>query len=66
MELSDADNQNPHSLGECEMKMPSSIAGWCTLLFFLMVALGSFGIFSNEMITGVLAAGVVVFTLIGK
>lgn len=48
------------------MKMPASIAGWCTLLFFLMVALSSFGIFSNEMITGVLAAGVVVFTLIGK
>ena len=48
------------------MKMPSSIAGWCTLLFFLMVALGSFGIFANDMLTGLFAAGVVVFTLIGK
>jgi len=52
--------------GEFKMSMPSSIAGWCTLLFFLMVALSSFGLFANEMITGILAAGVVVFTLIGK
>jgi len=48
------------------MSMPKSIAGWCTLLYFLMVALSAFGIFSNEMVTGVLAAGVVIFTLIGK
>jgi hypothetical protein len=48
------------------MKFPKKIADWCVLLFFLFTALAAFDVFSNAMITGVLAAGVVVFTLINK
>jgi hypothetical protein len=49
------------------MKMPSSIAGWCTLLFFLLTGLSAFvTIPMGATIIGVLALGVAVFTLIGK
>jgi hypothetical protein len=48
------------------MKLPSSIAGWFTILFFIVFALDAFGIFGNETVFGLLAAGVALFTLLGK
>jgi len=49
------------------MSMPKSIAGWCTVLFFLFFGLGAFvAIPSADLITGVLALGAAVFTFIGK
>jgi hypothetical protein len=47
------------------MTMPSSIAGWCTLLFFLFFGLSMF-MSIPSVIIGILALGVAVFTLIGR
>ena len=49
------------------MSMPKSISGWCTVLFFLVYGLTAFvAIPSSVMILGILALGVVVFTLLGR
>ncbi len=49
------------------MKLPNSIAGWCTILFFLVYGISSFvAIPMSATILGVLALGVGIFTLIGK
>ncbi len=50
------------------MSLPKTIAGWCTVLYFLVVGLGGVGVAlpSAALIAGVLALGVVVFTLLGK
>lgn len=50
------------------MKMPSSIAGWCTILFFLCFGLGFFlpGMSFFGMLTAIFALGAAVFTFIGK
>lgn len=48
------------------MSMPKTIAGWCIVLFFAVFALDAFGIFGNETVFGLLAAGVAIFTLLGK
>lgn len=49
------------------MKMPSSLAGWCTLLFFLLYGIGAFVTLPmGATLLGILALGVAVFTLIGK
>ncbi|MEW5941774.1 MAG: hypothetical protein AB1750_19090 [Chloroflexota bacterium] len=49
------------------MKLPNTIAGWCTILFFLFAGLGAFvAIPFGATLTGIFALGVVVFTLIGK
>jgi hypothetical protein len=49
------------------MKTPSTIAGWCTILFFLFAGLGAFvSVPYGATLTGIFALGVVVFTLIGK
>jgi len=48
------------------MNLPKTLAGWCTILFFVVFALDAFAIFSNETVFGLLAAGVAVFTLMGK
>jgi len=49
------------------MKLPSSIASWCVLLYFLWVGVGAFvALPMAAIIGGVLALGYVVFTLIGK
>ncbi|NWG34911.1 MAG: hypothetical protein HXY42_10735 [Chloroflexi bacterium] len=52
------------------MKMPSSIAGWCTALFFLWYGLGAFvpALMGGAMgyIGAVLALGAAVFTFLGK
>jgi hypothetical protein len=47
------------------MTMPGTIAGWCTLLFFLLYGLSVF-MAIPPMIVGILALGVAVFTLIGR
>ncbi len=49
------------------MKLPKTISGWCTLLFFLFAGIGSFvALPFGAMLTGIFALGVVVFTLLGK
>jgi len=48
------------------MNMPSSLAGWCTILFFLFYGLTAFGLAIPGIILGILALGVAVFTLIGR
>lgn len=50
------------------MNMPSSIAGWCTLLFFLFFGLGYFlsGMTFFALLTAIFALGAAVFTLIGR
>jgi hypothetical protein len=52
------------------MMMPKTIAGWCTVLFFLWYGLAQFvpmlmgGFF--PFIGGLLALGIAVFTVMGK
>ena len=65
IELSGADSKK-HSKGECKMNMPSSLAGWCTILFFLLFGLSLLGLAIPSVIIGILALGVAVFTLIGR
>lgn len=48
------------------MVMPSTIAGWCTILFFLLFGLSLLGLAIPSIIIGILALGVAVFTLIGR
>ena len=49
------------------MRTPSTLAGWCTILFFLFFGLGVFvSIPYGATLTGIFALGVVVFTLIGR
>jgi len=58
---------NPFAKGEYKMSTPKTIAGWCTVLFFLFFGLGAFvSIPYAELITAVLALGAAVFTLLGK
>jgi len=52
--------------GECKMNMPNSLAAWCTLLFFLLYGLSTFIPGIPEILIGILALGVAVFTLIGR
>jgi|GEM_PF-977915 len=50
------------------MKLPSTLAGWCTFLFFLSFGLGFFlsGMSFFGMLTAIFALGAAVFTLIGR
>ena len=50
------------------MNMPGSIAGWCTLLFFLCYGLSVFlsGMAILVTLAGIFALGAAVFTLIGR
>ena len=57
---------NHQIIGECKMNMPSSLAGWCTILFFLLYGLSALGLAIPAIILGILALGVAVFTLIGR
>lgn len=65
IELSRVDG-NHQTIGECTMNMPSSLAGWCTILFFLLYGLSALGLAIPAIILGILALGVAVFTLIGR
>ena len=49
------------------MKTPNTIAGWCTVLFFLVYGISAFvGFPYAAVITGLLALGAAIFTFIGK
>ena len=48
------------------MRVPGSLAGWCTILFFLFFGLSLLGLAIPSVIIGILALGVAVFTLIGR
>jgi hypothetical protein len=48
------------------MVMPSTIAGWCTVLFFLLYGLSVFIPGIPAVLLGILALGVAVFSLIGR
>jgi hypothetical protein len=49
------------------MKMPSSISGWCMLLFFLWFGLSQFVTLpAAGVVTGILALGYAVLSFIGK
>jgi hypothetical protein len=51
-----------------KMRMPSSIATWCLILFFLLYGLAAFGLTVSgiDIILGLLALGVAIFSLIGR
>ncbi|MDP3184029.1 MAG: hypothetical protein Q8M58_02030 [Anaerolineales bacterium] len=48
------------------MKMPKALSTWFMVLFFLFAALAAFGVFSNGILTGLLALGAAVFLFLGK
>ncbi len=48
------------------MRMPSSIATWCLILFFLFYGLSALGMPIPAIILGLLALGVAISTLIGR
>ncbi|MBI5963145.1 MAG: hypothetical protein HY863_06705 [Chloroflexi bacterium] len=49
------------------MKTPTSLAGWCTVLFFLFAGLGAFvTIPFGATLTGIFALGAAIFTLMGR
>jgi hypothetical protein len=49
------------------MRTPSSLAAWCTILFFLVYGLAAFVAFPGaNVILGLLALGAAIFTLIGR
>jgi len=50
------------------MNMPSSLAGWCTFLFFLCYGLSVFlsGMAILGTLTAIFALGAAVFTIIGR
>jgi len=48
------------------MNMPSSIAAWCTILFFLLYGLSTFITGIPAILIGLLALGAAIFTLIGR
>lgn len=48
------------------MKMPSALSTWFMVLFFLFAALAAFGVFSNGILTGILALGAAVFLFLGR
>jgi hypothetical protein len=47
-------------------RMPSSIATWCLILFFLFYGLSAFGLAIPGIILGLLALGVAIFTFVGR
>ncbi len=47
------------------MRMPNTIAAWCTILFFLFFGLATFIPGIPMAIAGILALGAAVFTFIG-
>lgn len=48
------------------MRTPSSLAAWCTILFFLFFGLAVLLPAVPMTIAGILALGAAVFTLIGR
>lgn len=50
------------------MAMPNTIAGWCTVLFFLFFGLAYFltGMTFLNLLAAIFALGAAVFTLIGR
>jgi hypothetical protein len=48
------------------MRMPSSIATWCLILFFLFYGLSALGMAIPGIILGLLALGVAIFTFVGR
>ncbi len=48
------------------MTMPKALSTWFMVLFFLFAALAAFGVFSNGILTGILALGAAVFLFLGK
>ena len=48
------------------MRLPSSIATWCLILFFFFYGLSALGMGIPGIILGLLALGVAIFTLIGR
>lgn len=48
------------------MNIPRSLSTWFMILFFLFAALAAFGVFSNAIITGILALGAAIFLFIGR
>ncbi len=48
------------------MRMPTSIATWCLILFFLLYGLSALGLAIPGIILGLLALGVAIFTFIAR
>lgn len=49
------------------MKTPNSIAGWCTVLFFLLYGIAAFVAFPmSGAVLGILALGAAIFTFLGR
>ena len=48
------------------MVMPKAISTWFMVVFFLLAALAAFGVFSNGILTGLVALGAAVFLFLGR
>jgi hypothetical protein len=48
------------------MNMPKAISTWLMILFFLLAALAAFGVFSNAILTGLVALGAALFLFLGR
>ena len=48
------------------MTIPTKIATWCLIVFFLLVALANFIGFNSEIITGVVALAAAIFLFLDK
>lgn len=48
------------------MAIPKAISTWFMIVFFLLAALAAFGVFSNGILTGLVALGAAVFLFLGR
>ncbi len=48
------------------MNMPKALSTWFMVLFFLVAALGAFGISTPEWLNGIFAAGAAITLFMGK
>lgn len=48
------------------MQIPTKIATWCLIVFFLLAALAAFIGFSSEILTGIVALAAAIFLFLDK
>jgi hypothetical protein len=48
------------------MNMPKAISTWCLIVFFLLFALGAFGVAIPGVLTGIVALAAAVFLFLGR
>ncbi len=48
------------------MNMPKALSTWFMILYFLFAALAAFGVFSSNILLGILALGAALFLFLGR